>query len=125
MAFKKALKNKRNYIYASVLTLIGLLPFIIEAILNIPSFNAGNGELYVYVTALIASLYFLVGFIWADLYSANIRRKTKNWDGVLSEEVLISSWNRRIPWWLAAIIVVILLIVLSIIYSVTGHYPFA
>ncbi|MDY0177926.1 MAG: hypothetical protein GX807_01120 [Erysipelotrichia bacterium] len=125
MGFKKALKNKRNYIYFAVLTFIGLLPFVIEAILSIPSLNAGNGELYIYVTAFITALYFLIGFIWADLYSANIRKKTKNWDGKLEENVIISAWNRRIPWWFAALVLLILLIILSIIYTVIGHYPFA
>ncbi|MDR0934909.1 MAG: DUF2439 domain-containing protein [Erysipelotrichaceae bacterium] len=125
MAFKLALKNKKNYIFAGVLTFIGFLPIIIEAILNIPAFNSGNGDLYIYATGLIASVYFLVGFIWADLYSANIRKKTKNWDGKLSEDTLVAIWHRRIPWWLATIAVAILLAVLSIIYAITGHYPFA
>lgn len=125
MALKKAFKNKKNYIFATILTFIGFLPIIIEAILNIPALNSGNGETYVYATGLLAALYFMIGFIWADLYSANIRRKTKNWDGKLEEDVLIATWNRRIPWWIAAIITLVLLIVLSIIYAVTGHYPFA
>ncbi|MFA7192901.1 MAG: hypothetical protein WC131_02155, partial [Bacilli bacterium] len=73
----------------------------------------------------ITALYFLIGFIWADLYSANIRKKTKNWDGKLEENVIISAWNRRIPWWFAALVLLILLIILSIIYTVIGHYPFA
>lgn len=125
MALKKALKIKKNYIFAGILTFIGFLPIIIEAILNIPALNSGNGEMYVYATGLITALYFMIGFIWSDLYFANIRRKTKNWDGKLEEGVLISTWNRRIPWWIAAAITLILLIVLSIIYAVTGHYPFA
>lgn len=125
MALKKALKIKKNYIFAGILTFIGFLPIIIEAILNIPALNSGNGEMYVYATGLITALYFMIGFIWSDLYSANIRRKTKNWDGKLEEGILISTWNRRIPWWIAAAITLILLIVLSIIYAVTGHYPFA
>jgi len=125
MALKKALKNKKNYIFAAILTFIGFLPIIIEAILNIPVLNSGNGEMYVYATGLIAALYFMIGFIWADLYSANIRRKTKNWDGKLEENVLIATWNRRISWWIAASITLALLIVLSIIYAITGHYPFA
>ena len=124
MPLKKAFKNKMNYIFGGILSFIGFLPFIIESILNIPAFNSGGGEWYVYATGLIATLYFLVGFIWGDLYSANIRRKTKNWDGPLPDDISTSAWNRRLPWWMATVLVVILLIVISLIFTFTGHYPY-
>ncbi|MDY4848648.1 MAG: hypothetical protein SO176_00075 [Bacilli bacterium] len=120
---KKALKNKKVYIIASILALIGVtVPFIVLIItINSPTLPIFQ---YPALLGMFAAVYLLIGYIWGDLYTANQRRKTKNWDGVLPEQTKIIAWERRLPFFIASLIVFIVFMVFEIIFWVTGNYPF-
>lgn len=121
---KKALKDKKIYIIASILAVIGYIPLAIGGILSIPSLNSDGFFGYPYVIWAIIALYFLIGFIWSDLYKANVRRKTKNWDNKLDEEVIVSSWKRCLPFYFACLAILIMALVLELYHAILGFYPF-
>lgn len=120
---KKAFKNKRVYILGSILTVLGVgVPFLILVI----TLNVENAQAFAYPALLgaFAAVYLLVGFVWGDLHTVIYRRKNKNWDDPVPEEIKVESWVRRWPFYLAAIIVFAVFMVFEIIFWITGSYPF-
>ena len=120
---KKAFQNKRVYILGSILTVVGVgVPFLVLVI----TLNLDNTSAFAYPALLgaFAAVYLLVGFVWGDLHTVMYRRKTKNWDDKVPEEIKVESWVRRWPFYLAAIIVFAVFMVFEIIFWITGSYPF-
>ena len=120
---KNSLKSKRIYLFAAIMTVIGIgLPFLILVItLNI---DTASPFQYPALLGAFAAAYLLIGYIWGDLHSVAYRRKNKNWDGELPEDIKTESWKRRWPFFLAALAVLVAFLVVEIIYWSTGHYPF-
>ena len=120
---KKAFKNKRVYILGSILTVLGVgVPFLVLVI----TLNVENAQAFAYPALLgaFAAVYLLVGFVWGDLHTVIYRRKNKNWDDPVPEEIKVESRVRRWPFYLAAIIVFAVFMVFEIIFWITGSYPF-
>ena len=119
---KNALKNWKVYVIAAALAVVGVAtPFIILVItLNLPDTSP---FMYPYLLIAFAAIYLLIGFIWGDLHAAFYRRKSKNWDGKLPDDVKTSTWSRHLPFYLAAIVVFSVFMVFEIIYWVSGGYP--
>ncbi|MCD8203819.1 MAG: hypothetical protein LUB56_01670 [Coprobacillus sp.] len=121
---KEALKNKRVYIGAAILSVIGLgVPALLIGLSYIQSIDF-SAAVYPYVLGIFAVGYFFVGFIWGDAKSAKYRKDQKNWDGELPEEEKTILWNRRLPWFFSAAVVLIAFIVVDICYAFMGHFPF-
>lgn len=120
---KNAAKKLRVWIIGAALSVIGVgVPFLILVItLNLPKASTFH---YVLGFGVFSAVYLLVGFIWGDLHVAYYRRKNKNWDGVLPEEIKESAWSRRLPFYSAALTTFVVLLVFEIIYWVSGSYPF-
>ena len=79
---------------------------------------------YPLLLGAFAALYVLIGFVWGDLHVVSYRRKNKNWDGELPQEIKDSAWVRRMPFYLAALIVFLVFMVFEIIFWITKQYPF-
>ncbi|MGM9874074.1 MAG: hypothetical protein ACI31G_04075 [Bacilli bacterium] len=122
---KNALKSKKVYIIALILSLIGLLiPFGILFITLIPSLNTSPFSAYPYLLGAIMVVYFFIGFIWGDLKDASIRRKEKKWDDKLDDETKTMIWKRRLPFYLASIVLLIAFLIVDGFYFFTGSFPF-
>ena len=120
---KKAFKKFRVWMIALALTVVGGgVPFLVLVI----TLNIDNAEAFQYPLLLgaFAAVYLLVGFVWGDLHVAFYRRKEKNWDGALPEEVKESAWSRRLPFYIAAAIIFTIFMVFEIIFWISGKYPF-
>lgn len=120
---KNALKSKRVYIIASILTVIGIgVPFLVLVI----TLNIDDAAPFQYPALLgaFAAVFLLIGYVWGDLHTVAFRRKEKNWDGEVPENIKIESWKRRWPFFLAAIAVLVAFLVVEIIFWITGHYPY-
>ena len=119
---KKSLKNWKIWVIATALAVGGIAisfgVFFITA-----NFVENFTAEYPILLGLFAAIYLLVGFIWGDLYVANIRRKTKNWDDKLPEDVKIKAWNRHWPFYFAAATVFLVFISFEIVYWISGGYP--
>ena len=120
---KNALKNWKIWMFTAIMLVVGVgLPFLILVItLNVPDAPAFY---YPALLGAFAAIYLLVGFIWGDLYVANWRRKNKNWDDKLPDEVREKAWTRHWPFYLAAVTVFLVFISFEIVFWVTGAYPF-
>ena len=120
---KNALKNWKIWMLTAIMSVVGVgLPFLILVItLNVPDAPAFY---YPALLGAFAAIYLLVGFIWGDLYVANWRRKNKNWDDKLPDEVREKAWTRHWPFYLAAVTVFLVFISFEIVFWVTGAYPF-
>ena len=120
---KNALKNWKIWMFTAIMSVVGVgLPFLILVItLNVPDAPAFY---YPALLGAFAAIYLLVGFIWGDLYVANWRRKNKNWDDKLPDEVREKAWTRHWPFYLAAVTVFLVFISFEIVFWVTGSYPF-
>ena len=119
---KNALKKFKVWIIAIALIVGGIgIPFGLFFItLNF----ADNFTIeYPITLGLFAAIYLLIGFIWGDLYVANWRRKNKNWDDKLPDEIKESAWTRHWPFYLAAITVFLVFISFEITYWISGGYP--
>lgn len=124
MFMKQALKSKKVYIISGVLLFLGLLPFIIAIIIYYASSPQACFEGYPWVIWGLLSFYFLIGFIWGDLHVATYRKKQKNYDGALPDEIKSSAWKRRLPFWFASGGLLILAIILEIYCAIMAIYPF-
>lgn len=120
---KNALKKLRVWLIAAALGTIGIgVPFLVLVItLNLENTRAFN---YPILLGLFSAVYLLIGFIWGDLYVVGYRRREKNWDGQLPENIKESAWSRRFPFYLAAASVFLVFISFEIIYWISGSYPF-
>lgn len=123
LCMKNAFKNIKVWIFTAIFTVVGAgVPFLILVItLNIE--DAAPFQ-YPLLLGAIAALYLLVGFVWGDLHIVSYRRKNKEWDGELPQEVKDSAWVRRMPFYLATIIIFTVFMVFEIIFWITGGYPF-
>ena len=120
---KTAIKKPKVWIITAILSVIGIgVPFLVLVI----TLNVENAAAFQYPLLLgaFAAVYLLVGFIWGDLYIANIRRKTKNWDGQLPQETKDAGWSRKLPFYLSAATIFVVFMVFEIIYWISGNYPF-
>ena len=120
---KNALKKKKVWIIAGILSVVAIgLPFLILVItLNID--NAAPFQ-YPILHGAFFAVFILVGFVWGDLHTVAYRRKNKNWDGEVPEEIKTESWSRSLPFYLAAISVFVVFMVFEIIFWITKSYPF-
>jgi divalent metal cation (Fe/Co/Zn/Cd) transporter len=108
---KKALRNKFNYIFAAAFAIFGFGVALTIYFITKYTIKDGIPWNHQYVTLGIAFLYFLIGFLSADLTINHTRRQDKNWNGPLSEELVIKAWDYRLRWWFAtAILLVVVLI---------------
>lgn len=121
---KSALKHKRIYIIAAILSILGVgLPFGILAITLIPSLNLQTFA-YPYLLWIFAAGYFLIGFVWGDLRVANWRRKNKEWDGQVDPKIKESAWVARWSFWFPSFFTLAVTLVFEIIAIISGGYPF-
>ena len=120
---KNALKKPRVWIITAILSVVGIgVPFLVLVItLNLENTRAFS---YPLLLGLFSAVYLLIGFIWGDLYVVSYRRKEKNWDGQLPDDVKESAWSRRSPFYLASASVFLVFISFEIIYWISGGYPF-
>ena len=119
---KNALKKWKVWLFTIIMSVAGVgIPFavffITSAIPNCPVVE------YPILLGLFAAIYLLVGFVWGDLYVANWRRKNKNWDDKLPDEIREKAWTRHWPFYLAAATVFLVFISFEIVYWVSGGYP--
>ena len=120
---KNALKKWKVWLFAIIMSVVGIgVPFLILVI----TLNIDNAAPFQYPILLgaFSAIYLLIGFIWGDLHVANYRRKNKNWDDKLPEEIKVSAWTRHWPFYLAAATVFLVFISFEICFWVMGHYPF-
>ena len=120
---KNALRNKKIYLFAGLLSILGIgLPFLILVI----TLNVENAAPFYYPAMLgaFAAVYLLVGYVWGDLKVVFYRRKNREWDSPLPEEVKTDCWLRRWPFFFACILTAIVFLIFEIIYWVSGGYPF-
>lgn len=121
---KNAFKNKKVIIIASILLVVGLvIPFGIFFITSIPQLNVAAMP-YNILLWIIAFVYLLVGFVWGDVRVATWRKKNKEWDTKLPEDVNESIWKVRLTFYVPAFIIFATAIVFDIIYMIAGSYPF-
>ena len=120
---KLALKNPRVWIFGAIISVLGVgVPFIILIItLNID--DAAPFQ-YPLLHGAIAAICLLSGYIWGDLHGVSYRRKEKNWDGPLPEEIRCECWVRRWPFFLGAITTFSVFLVFEIVFWISGSYPF-
>ena len=120
---KNALKNWKVWMFTGILSVVGIgLSFAIFFITDaIPDATAVQ---YPILLGLFAAVYLLVGFVWGDLYVANYRRKNKNWDDQIPEEIKTNAWIRHWPFYLASATVFLVFISFEILYWVGVGYPF-
>ena len=120
---KNAFKNKKVFLFAGILSILGIgIPFLILVI----TLNIENASPFYYPALLggLAAAFLLVGYVWSDLYGVFYRRKNKEWDSPLPEEIKTACWVRRWPFFLAAILTFTIFMVFEVIYWITGGYPF-
>lgn len=122
--WKKILTDKRVYISAIIMFVIGLIPFFVAMLLAlIPSSNVSFSS-YPYVIWGILVFYFFVGYVWGDIFVARTRHKISNYDGKLSDEIRTSAWKRRTPFFLSAGTLLILALILELSRHILGFYIF-
>ena len=120
---KKALKNFKVWLFTAIMSIVGIgVPFLVLVI----TLNVDNATPFVYplLHGAFAAIYLLIGYIWGDLHTVIYRRKNKNWDDELPEEIKVSAWVRRWPFFLAAASVFLVFISFEIAHLIMGGYPF-
>ena len=121
---KNAFKNKKVIIIGSILLVLGLgIPFGLFFITSIPQLNVSPTP-YNMLLWIFAFVYILVGFIWGDARGASWRKKNKEWDSKLPEDVSNGIWKIRLTFYAPALIIFLVAIVFDIIYMISGSYPF-
>lgn len=103
---KKAFQSWLTYVIGGALFLVAAGIAIIPDIIDnyVASMDEWTSQ---YIFLFIGIVYIFVGFVWQDLIKAINRRKTKNWDGPLPEEVANTAWARCAPFYFAAILSII------------------
>lgn len=122
---KNIFKDKKLYIAASIMVVIGLIPFIVAMILALIPSSTSSFMGYPYATWAIFVLYFFIGYIWGDIHIARARHSLKQYDGKLSDEIRLAAWKRRMPFFLAATVLFILAMALELSHLILGFYVFA
>lgn len=116
---KKALKDFRTYLFAIALSVLSIgLPYLLF-------FLVREKEPFQYplLHVAIAATYFLIGFIYADIYIIIYRKKNDAWNDELPQEKKDSAWMRRMPFYMAAILTITVFLVSQVICWITGSYP--
>jgi hypothetical protein len=100
---KKAFLKWYNYLIAGILTVVVLaIAFVPAYLYKYSVFGVNSTEWYPeYVILFAAALFLLIGFIWQDLHKANYRRKVKNWDKEIPQEIKDEAWMRCLALFLA------------------------
>ena len=122
LCMKNALKNVKVWIIGGVISVVGIgLPFLIFVI----TLNIDNAYPFQYplLHGAIAAICLLIGYIWGDLHGVAYRRKEKNWDDKLPDEIKTECWVRRWPFFFGAITTFTVFLVFDIIFMITGSYP--
>ena len=120
---KNALKNKKVILFTAILSVVAIgVPFLVLVI----TLNIDNASPFYYPAMLgaMAASYLLIGYVWGDLHGVFYRRKNKEWDTPLPEEIKTECWVRRWPFFLACILTFVVFMVFEIIFWATGSYPF-
>lgn len=101
---KKAFTNWKNYLIALILVIIALLfAFIPAYAVRYSWFGVVNWDwIPEYPILFCAALFVLIGFVWQDLHKANYRRKVKNWDKELPQNIKDEGWARCCALFVAA-----------------------
>jgi hypothetical protein len=121
---KNALKNKKVIIIASILLVIGLaIPFGLFFISTIPTLNISLIP-YNILLWVFGFVYILIGFVWGDIRVASWRRKNKEWDSELPDDIKEMSWKTRLCFYIPGIAILAVGIIFDIIYMITNSYPF-
>lgn len=111
---KKALKSWLTYVIAGALFLVAAGIAIIPDIVD--NFVAVKEEwMSQYIFLFIGIVYLFVGFVWQDMKKALHRRKTKNWDGPLPEDINNGAWAVCTPFYFAAVLSIIFGILFSFV----------
>ena len=117
---KKALKDFRTYLFGSFLAVISIgLPYLLFFVIK-----EKEPFQYPLLHVAIAAFYFLVGFIYADIYLIIYRKKNDAWNEEIPQEKKDSAWLRRMPFYFAAILTIIVFLVSQVFSWITGSYPF-
>lgn len=117
---KKALKDFRTYLFALALTAVSVgVPYLLFFLLK------GKRDIdYPLLHVVFASVYFLISFLYADIYIVVYRNKTNSWNEELPQEKKDSAWMRRMPFYIACIITMTVFLVSQVFRWLTGAYPF-
>lgn len=122
-AFKESFKNKRIYIIASILSVLGIgVPFLIYAI---SVFGNNNWQAFEYPLLMWAFvfLYALLGWVIGNSIVNKWRKKEADYDGAAPFEIKKKAWEYRMYFFLPALIILTVCIGLEICVLVTGKYP--
>lgn len=121
---KYAYTNWKLYIVSAALTVISFVAIILPHCLMKYVFDGASGYNYDYAIFGIAAALFLIGFVIADLYQANYRRKSKNWDGKLPGEIRNRAWSYRMPFFSTCGVLILFGLFLEIYRASVGVLPF-
>ena len=120
---KKAFRTPSLYFIGTGMVVLGLaLPFGIYGITCIPSLNL-NPFPYPYLLWAFIAVYFLLGFVIADIIVVRHRRKTKNYDGVVEQEVKDKAWSIRFPFFFASAVLLTVGLFFEAWALIAGTYP--
>ncbi len=122
---KKAFKNKFTYIILG----IGIITCLGVSLLPIYAQKYGwfgidySGFVWNpdWVVLFFVVIFTLAGWLLQDQTKAHVRRKTKNWNGELPQEVIEKAWLRSLPFYLGAITCLIIAFIMLIICTASGH----
>ena len=73
-----------------------------------------------WVVLFFVVIFTLAGWLLQDQTKAHVRRKTKNWNGDLPQEVKDKAWLRSMPFYLSAITCLIIAFIMLIITTACG-----
>lgn len=122
--FKQALRSKKAYIIAAILTVVGVgISFGAFLISTIPQLNLTTVN-YSILLFIFAAVYAAIGFVWSDLKGAAARHKSKNWDEKLPDDLRTYQWKIRLSFYIPAITIFVIAMVFEIIFWTTHAYPF-
>ncbi len=122
---KKAATSLKLNIIAIVLVVGGFgIPFGIYWITMIPSLNTSAFP-FLYLLWVIALVYILLGFLISDIQIARWRKKEKEWDTKLPQEVKDKAWSIRYPFYLAGVVILLICIFFDVWALIAGSYPLA
>ena len=121
---KNAFSKWFNYVIAIVLFAVAFLAGLLPAYaIKYSWFSVSTGDTTwnpEYPTLFGAALFLLIGFVWQDLYKANYRRKVKNWDGTLSQDVKDKAWMRCTALFVAAGLCLVCALIYLAICAING-----
>ena len=121
---KNAFKDKKVIIIALILLVVSLaISFGLFFITASPQLNLSIIP-YNYLLWIFGFVFVLIGFIWGDARGATWRRKNKEWDSKLPDDLNTSIWKTRLTFYIPSVSLIAIGVVFEIIYMVSGAYPF-